>query len=89
MIKILVFDMTNNDKFPVSISLEGKFSKEGLVKISMQALGLVYAKDICYVEVRDGKGNLTKKISSECQIFLFKKKIFPDLDFNIFHDTFK
>lgn len=69
-VEVLVVDTTKTSRTPVRrISLQGKFTKDGLRKTILNVLGIADSLSYC-IEIKDEHGQLTKQITSRCVIFV-------------------
>lgn len=68
--KITVIDLTGKGLPPADVYLEGKLSREELRAKAFKALGLGDFLGVYRIEVKNGAGEFTTKITSDCTIFV-------------------
>ena len=73
----MVVDITGNGRPPSTIYLEGKITATELKAKALSAIGLIDILDTYRIEVKDGNGKATIKITKDCIIFV---SISPALD---------
>lgn len=68
--KLMVVDVTGSGRPPGMIYLEGRMTAAELKEKALRAIGVVDFLNMHRVEVRDGNGKVTTKITSDCIIFV-------------------